>query len=123
MRRDCTRWQRGGRLVPVGFTEGRISDPDPALVASRNLTVFNGWGRNNFKSREEQAQGALAELLQLMSQDKFRPLIDKVFPLSEAGEAHRYLDSRQQFGKVILSPNRLLAGQRRALVDATETRC
>ena len=94
----------GGRLVPVGFTEGRISEPDPALVASRNLTVFNGWGRNNFKSREEQAQGALAELLQLMSQDKFRPLIDKVFPLSEAGAAHRYLDSRQQFGKVILKP-------------------
>jgi NADPH:quinone reductase-like Zn-dependent oxidoreductase len=29
-------------------------------------------------------------------------VVDRVFPLAEAAEAHRYLESRRQFGKVVL---------------------
>jgi len=29
-------------------------------------------------------------------------VIDRVFPLEQAAEAHRYLESAKQFGKVIL---------------------
>ncbi|WP_193337973.1 zinc-binding dehydrogenase [Devosia beringensis] len=35
------------------------------------------------------------------------PVIDRVFPLSEAAEAHRYLDSQQRVGKVL--PHSLIA--------------
>ena len=30
-------------------------------------------------------------------------VVDKVFPLEKAAEAHQYLEDRKQFGKVILS--------------------
>jgi NADPH:quinone reductase-like Zn-dependent oxidoreductase len=31
-------------------------------------------------------------------------VVDRVFPLSEAAEAHRYIGGRNQFGKVLLRP-------------------
>lgn len=34
----------------------------------------------------------------------FRPTIDKTFPFNKAADAHRYLQERQNFGKVLLTP-------------------
>ena len=31
-----------------------------------------------------------------------KPVVDKVFPLEEAQEAHRYLEESRHFGKVVL---------------------
>ena len=31
-------------------------------------------------------------------------MIDRVFPLAEAADAHRYIESRQAFGRVLLAP-------------------
>jgi len=44
------------------------------------------------------------ELLSLFSQGKLRPVVDRVFPLSEVAEAHRYVGERRNFGKVVLVP-------------------
>jgi NADPH2:quinone reductase len=35
---------------------------------------------------------------------ELRVVIDRAFPLSEAAEAHRYIESRQAFGRVLLTP-------------------
>ena len=34
---------------------------------------------------------------------KVRPIVDRCYPLSEAAEAHGYLESNRSFGKVVLS--------------------
>ncbi|MEZ4536337.1 MAG: zinc-binding dehydrogenase [Cyanobacteriota/Melainabacteria group bacterium] len=45
----------------------------------------------------------LAEnIVPLLESGKLRPSIDQVFPLKDAAEAHRYLESNESFGKVIL---------------------
>ena len=41
--------------------------------------------------------------LGLVRQKKFRVVIDRIFPLSEARAAQRYLEGREHFGKVILT--------------------
>jgi NADPH:quinone reductase-like Zn-dependent oxidoreductase len=38
----------------------------------------------------------------LLGSGKLKTVIDRVFDLREAAEAHRYLEQAKQFGKVIL---------------------
>jgi NADPH:quinone reductase-like Zn-dependent oxidoreductase len=38
----------------------------------------------------------------LVASGRARPIVDRVFPLSEAAEAHRYLEEGRQLGKVVL---------------------
>jgi NADPH:quinone reductase-like Zn-dependent oxidoreductase len=38
-----------------------------------------------------------------MTQHTLRPVIDHVFPFTEAKEAYRYFESRGHFGKVVIS--------------------
>jgi NADPH:quinone reductase-like Zn-dependent oxidoreductase len=33
-----------------------------------------------------------------------RPFVDKAFPFDQAGEAHTYIESRMNIGKVVLVP-------------------
>jgi NADPH:quinone reductase-like Zn-dependent oxidoreductase len=33
----------------------------------------------------------------------FKPLVDKTFPLSQIVEAHRYMESNQQIGKIVVT--------------------
>jgi NADPH:quinone reductase-like Zn-dependent oxidoreductase len=39
-----------------------------------------------------------------IAEGKVKPLIYRSFPLSEAGEAHRLIDSGQHIGKILLVP-------------------
>jgi len=34
---------------------------------------------------------------------RFKPIVDRIFPLAEAAAAHAYLESSSQFGKVVLA--------------------
>ena len=46
----------------------------------------------------------MAKLLREVSRGAIVAVIDKTFPLSEAPEAHRYLEARRNFGKILLNP-------------------
>ena len=40
-------------------------------------------------------------------QQLFRPLVDRTFTFREAAAAHRYVQERKNFGKVILLPQKV----------------
>ena len=46
----------------------------------------------------------LRGLIDMVSNGKLDPVIDKVLPLQEAVEAERMLEERRVFGKVLLTP-------------------
>ncbi|MDP6618444.1 MAG: zinc-binding dehydrogenase, partial [Nitrospinota bacterium] len=46
----------------------------------------------------------LATIINLLEAGKLKPVIDRKFPLREAAEAHRLIESRQVFGKIVLEP-------------------
>jgi NADPH2:quinone reductase len=49
-------------------------------------------------------QGVVEELVSKMAEGELSVPIDRTFGLSEAAEAHAYVESRQAVGRVILVP-------------------
>jgi NADPH2:quinone reductase len=90
----------GGRLVSIGGAFGPIPDTPPALTDGRTATRFSI--TNYLKARPDDFK-QLDALLKLVQAKKFRVVIGKTFPLSEARAAQRYLEARAHFGKIVLT--------------------
>jgi NADPH:quinone reductase-like Zn-dependent oxidoreductase len=43
-------------------------------------------------------------LIELAGNGELTPVIDRELPLTEAAEAHRLIEAREVFGKVVLKP-------------------
>ncbi len=86
---------KGGRLLTCGATAGFDPTIDLRYVWTFEQQIIgsDGWTR-----------GDLEALLQLVSDGELAPVIDRVLPLSDAGEAERLLEDREVFGKVVLVP-------------------
>jgi NADPH:quinone reductase-like Zn-dependent oxidoreductase len=51
----------------------------------------------------EEKQGYLALLLDLVKAGKFKPVIDRSYPLEEIAEAHRYVETGRKTGNVVIT--------------------
>jgi NADPH:quinone reductase-like Zn-dependent oxidoreductase len=85
-----------GRLLLVGVVGGGTTSLNLGPIIMRDIsilgvTVFNAPRTN------------LETVVTLVSLGRLRPAIDKTFPLKEAAAAQRYIEDRNQFGKVILT--------------------
>jgi NADPH:quinone reductase-like Zn-dependent oxidoreductase len=86
---------RGGRLVTCGATSGPIGETDIRYIYARALSIHGTWLG---------AKRELREALRLITDGLARPVVHAVLPLADAAEAHRMLERREQFGKVVLVP-------------------
>jgi NADPH:quinone reductase-like Zn-dependent oxidoreductase len=48
------------------------------------------------------SKGDLFPVLALVEEGRLRPVVDRVLPLWSAAEAHRALEAREAFGKIVL---------------------
>lgn len=83
----------GGKIVTCGATTGYRAVTDLRYVFFKNLKIFG----NIMGSKSE-----VLRITDFFNAGKFRPVIDRVLPLTEARAAHRILANREQFGKVVL---------------------
>lgn len=90
---QCLR--RGGRLVTCGATSGYDPAEDLRQIFYRQLEVIGCTMGNNKE---------LLDALRLLFEGRARPVIDAVLPLRDVREAHRRVESRQVFGKLVLVP-------------------
>lgn len=91
------------RLVHINAVSGSRVDLDIWKVMTKRLTVTG----STLRSREYEFKKQLAKEIQknvwpLIESKKFRPVIYKTFPFSEAAEAHRLLEDGSHTGKIIL---------------------
>lgn len=86
---------RGGRLVTCGATAGFKGNLDIRYLFSRQIALYGSY------------MGAKIELLEVtkfFEDGSLRPVVDRVLPLEKAAEAHKVIEDRAQFGKVVLVP-------------------
>ena len=74
-----------GRQAPKGF------------VVLRGYTLFSVTGN------PERLERAKRFVIDGLTAGNFRPLIARCFPVKEIVEAHRYLESNQQVGKIVVT--------------------
>jgi len=84
---------RGGRLVTCGATTGYDAKIDLRFLFTRQLSILGSY----MGTKSE-----FATVLKLVAAGRLKPVIDRVFPLAECAAAHAYLESGEQFGKVVL---------------------
>jgi NADPH2:quinone reductase len=93
----------GGRLVSVGRASGSTPVVDEELAQRKHQVITTSWLVFTIKPRE-QLSADLAKIMDAIVAKKLDAVVDRVFPLSQAAEAHRYIAGRNQFGKVLLRP-------------------
>ena len=92
-----------GHLVLYGRAGG---PPDPLNVFKlfQRSTKVSGFMLNQQHTGKEQWQRGIEHSFQLMKDGKLKLLIGKKYPLIEAAEAHRFMESRGSTGKLVLVP-------------------
>lgn len=93
-----------GRLVLIGTQAGRTASLDIGKLMLKRLRIL----ASTMRSRTPAAKGEVAQALLkniwplLPAKTTIRPVIDSVFPLTDARLAHERLESGKHIGKVIL---------------------
>ena len=89
----------GGTLVIAGYAGGREADVNVTDIIWKAATI-RGFTFRLFTPQTLAA--AQAALLGYLKEGTLKPTIGKVFPLSEAAEAVRFLIERRPFGRVLM---------------------
>jgi NADPH2:quinone reductase len=93
-----------GRLVFIAFLRGPKTELDINPVMRRRLTITG----STLRPRSVEFKGHLAKNLRekiwpLLEAGKIKPEIYKTFPLEQAAEAHKLMESSQHIGKIVLT--------------------
>jgi NADPH:quinone reductase len=93
-----------GRLVFIAFLRGHKTELDINEVMRRRLTISG----STLRPRPVEFKGRIAARLRerigpLIEAGRIRPQIFRSFPLEQAGEAHRLMESSQHIGKLVLT--------------------
>jgi NADPH2:quinone reductase len=93
-----------GRCITFGDAGRAIPSPlDISSMRANNQSLLGYFlGAELFLSPRPHA--VIAGILDDVASGDLRVVIDRRFPLAEAGEAHAYIESRQAFGRVLLIP-------------------
>jgi NADPH:quinone reductase len=96
-----------GRLVQIGLMGGPKTELNLRSVLDRRLTITG----STLRARSVAEKGALAREVEthvwpLLSGGRVAPVIDRVFPLSQAAAAHQRLESGEHVGKIVLEVGR-----------------
>lgn len=92
-----------GRLVQIAFDQGSAVEVNLMPIMLKRLTLTGSTLRpRSVAFKAEVARQLRARIWPLIEGGKIRPLIHAVFPLADAAEAHRVMESGGHTGKIVL---------------------
>ncbi len=100
-----------GRLICIGLLSGSRTSVDLSHVLRKRLRIAGSTLRNRPRAEKAALTAAFwSEFGEGLARGDLRPVIDRAFPLVEAGEAHAYVAANRNVGKVILRAPALATG-------------
>jgi putative PIG3 family NAD(P)H quinone oxidoreductase len=92
-----------GRLVEVGLMGGSEAPIDLRRLLARRLTITG----STLRPRTVEEKGAIAAALRrhvwpLLESGRVKPIVYRTFPLRDAPQAHRLMESSEHIGKIVL---------------------
>ena len=86
--------RKGGRILTVGNSGGPVFEIDNRYVFGKHLSILG----STMGTHQD-----FATVMALVFAGKLRPVIDREYPLVEAGVAQDRLASGRQMGKILLA--------------------
>jgi len=104
LQRNLACLRMNGRLVQIGLMSESKSIVDLRPVLQKRLTITG----STLRARTPDEKGAIARAVEanvwpLLERGEVRPIVHATFPLAQAADAHRALESGQVIGKVVLT--------------------
>jgi NADPH2:quinone reductase len=93
-----------GMLALFGFSSGPVAPFDPAILGAKGSLFLTRPGLNQYIATREELVARADDLFAWLAAGELKITIDRVWPLAEAAEAHRALESRRTAGKLLLVP-------------------
>ncbi len=93
-----------GMLVLYGMSSGAVPPVDPAKLSEKGSLYIARTTLAHFTATREELLARTSALFALIADGKLHLRIAKKYPLDEAAESHRDLESRQLTGKLLLVP-------------------
>ncbi|XP_076883902.1 uncharacterized protein LOC143532866 [Bidens hawaiensis] len=92
-----------GRLFIIGFMGGVKTEANLSLMLGKRLTVqAAGLRTRSIEKKAEIVSDVEKNVWPAIAQGKVKPVVYKYFPLSEAGEAHKLMETSTHVGKILL---------------------
>jgi NADPH2:quinone reductase len=93
-----------GRLLEIGLMGGSETSISLELILRRRLTVTG----STLRPRSVEEKGAIAAALlervwPLLESGRVKPIVYRTFPLGEAADAHRLMETSEHIGKIVLT--------------------
>jgi len=92
-----------GRIAMIGLQGGRDAEINLGAMMRKRAALFTTSLRDRPPAAKARiVAGVLRDLWPHVAAGRIRPVIDRSFPLAEAAAAHRYMESGNHVGKILL---------------------
>lgn len=94
---------RDGRLIHIATLRGADVPLDLRKMMAKRLTITGSTLRSRPVEEKKRLRDQVEEhLWPLIASEKIRAVVDRAYPMEEAAEAHRRMESSRHIGKIVL---------------------
>jgi NADPH2:quinone reductase len=93
-----------GSLVSVGVAARAGSNIEARDLWAKNNTLRGVFLGGALLEEYPRVHAMIADLIGRVGAGELQVVIDRTFPLADAAAAHEYIESRQAFGRVVMTP-------------------
>lgn len=93
-----------GRISWVGDAGRDPAPPDVGMIKGKNARLTGVFLGAEMGFNPQRTHSMIGSLLSRVATGELDVVIDRVFRLAEAEDAHRYIESRKAFGRVLMAP-------------------